>query len=255
MWARRGKIWRARDAATRAAGRIQLADAHVSLGFVRALADFDPAGAEWHYRTALRLAPDSVAAHYGYGCLLMHSGRFDEARVHLERARRLDPVAPFLGVAVGKLDYYNRRYQHAIDTLQEVLDREPAYSQAHYYVAMSLGQLGRTHEALQHLSQAKLSDSLLATDEAWLRLRTGDDQPIRQLLAQRRDLVAKGAAPPVTVLLSAIDAGDHDLAMWALREMMKTHSVELLQLNVSPRFDPLRGDPRFQTIAREVWRR
>jgi hypothetical protein len=134
--------------------------------------------------------------------------------------------------------------------LKDVLNREPGYSQAHYYMAMSLGQLGRPKEALDHLGRPKLNAALLATDEAWLQALQGNRKPVVDLLAQRRELVMQGAAEPVSVVLCAIDAGDHDLAVWALEQMLKRRSIELFQL---PRFDPVRDDPRFVTISRQIF--
>jgi hypothetical protein len=133
------------------------------------------------------------------------------------------------------------------------LNREPGHSQAHYYMAMSLGQLGRPKEALDHLRRAKLNPALLDTDEAWLRTLEGDHKPVQELLAERRESVLRGQAEPISVLLCAIDAGDLDLAMWALDQMAKRRSIELLQIHVNPRLDPVRNDPRFVAIARQVF--
>ena len=61
-----------------------LAEAHVSLGNVRAICHWDLSGAEREYRRALELNPDHAMAHYSL-ChyTLAQSGRFDEALAHI----------------------------------------------------------------------------------------------------------------------------------------------------------------------------
>jgi tetratricopeptide (TPR) repeat protein len=67
-----------------------LVDARVMLAIVRLdLNQPDPAIAE--LRAALRLAPDSALAHYHLARALGRVGKGDEADVHLQRARALDP--------------------------------------------------------------------------------------------------------------------------------------------------------------------
>jgi DNA-binding winged helix-turn-helix (wHTH) protein/Tfp pilus assembly protein PilF len=245
---------RARDAATRAI-RLDptLSLPHVSLAYVRIMADFDPAGAERDYRRALSLDSNSTPARYGYACLLSHMGRLPEARAMILRAREIDPVSPLIGVAAARIEYYDHRYQQAIALLKDVLDREPAFSQAHYYIAMSLAYLGRVEEARTHLHRARLSESLVETEAAWLHTLAGDRATARALLRQRRSLVESGRAKATVMLLPAIDAGDRDTALRALEEMARTREIELLQLKVNPRFDPLRAEPRFAAVVQRVW--
>ena len=228
------------------------ARAHISLGLVRLFADFDAAGAETEYRRALQLDPRSTYAHYVCGCMLAISGRFDEARAMNRRARELDPVSPLIGVQTGRIEYYARRYEAAIDRFEEVLEREPGFSQAHYYLALSLGQLGRTDEALRHLRLAKMHPSLLATDEAWLQSVAGDPGPANRLVAERRKLVESGAKATILVM-PALAAGDRELGMWAVEQMAKAREPELLEMRAGPRFDALRSDLRFSIVIRNLW--
>jgi hypothetical protein len=134
-----------------------------------------------------------------------------------------------------------------------VLDREPDFSQAHYYMAMSLAYLGRVEEARTHLHRARLSESLVETEAAWFHTLAGDRATARALLGQRRSLVEGGRAKATVMLLPAIDAGDSDTALGALEEMARTREIELLQLKVNPRFDPLRAEPRFAAVVQRVW--
>ena len=46
------------------------------------------------YELALRYQPDFAFAHYNLAISLREAGRLDAARVHYERARRIDPSLP-----------------------------------------------------------------------------------------------------------------------------------------------------------------
>ncbi len=245
---------RAREAASRALALDPgLALPHVSLGWVRLMVDFNPRDAEREYSLALTLDPKSVIARHAYASLLSHAGRLQEARVQIAQAQELDPASPLLGTGAGRIEYYARRYQHAIQLLRDVLDREPSFTSAHYYLAMALGQLGRTSEALEHLHQAKPHASLRATEEAWLQSVAGNRDAARRLIAERRGLVATGRAKSVVLVMPAIDAGDYALALDSLEDMWHSRQIEVLIIKVSPRFDTLRGEPRFEALVRRVW--
>lgn len=247
-------LLKAREAATRALTlNPNLALPYVSIGVVRMLADFDIAGAERAYLRALRLDPDSTSAQLRYACLLTHAGRLEEARRIIHHAVQRNPVSAPLALQAARIEYFDRRYSDAIAALRELLEREPSFSMAHYYMAMSLGRLGRTTEAREQLRRSRVQSSVLETDEAWLRSLEGDRGPARTLLASRRRLVRDGNKKATVLLLPAIDSGDNETALSSLTEMSKTREIELLALRVDPRFDALRPDPRFRRIVNHIW--
>lgn len=227
---------------------------HVSLGFVKLISDFDPTGSEREFRKAIQLDPQSALARFGYGILLSHSGRLDEARTVLANARELDPVSTLVGVESARVEYYARRYSRAVELLNDILYREPASSQAHYYMALSLRAMSRPGEALAHLRQARVTESVLAEDEAWIAAAHDGGAATRKLLAERLRLVAANGAAPDVLLVPAADAGEVPVAISALEQMWKTRELPLLQLKVHPRFDSLRSDPRFQALVQRIWR-
>lgn len=220
---------------------------------VRVLADFDFAGAERDYRQALRLDPHSLFALYGYACLLVNAGRTDEARHMMTRAVQIDPASPWLSTQAARVEYYARGYDRTVRLLTEVLEREPNFAMAHYYMAMALGQQRRTKEARAHLALAKPHSSLRQSDEAWLDAIDGDRRQARRLLAGRLLLLSQGKAGPEMVILPAIDAGNRATAVWALGEMWKTKAIELLQLQANPRFDPIRREPEYAALVSRMW--
>ena len=53
--------------------------------------DYDPAKAQRHFRTAIRLDRSCALAHNNLGLALIESGDLDQAHIHLEEAVHLDP--------------------------------------------------------------------------------------------------------------------------------------------------------------------
>src|SRR5262249_14499353 len=70
-----------------------LGDAHAALGFTTLCYDWDWAGAEWIFKRALDLSPNSDSAHHWYSYLLASQGRFDEAIAEIKLAQELNPLS------------------------------------------------------------------------------------------------------------------------------------------------------------------
>src|SRR5207249_4686425 len=73
-----------------------LAEAHASLGVIKAQYDWDGEGAEREFRQAIELNPSYATAHQWYGILLHEHARFDDAGAELNRALDLDPLSIFV---------------------------------------------------------------------------------------------------------------------------------------------------------------
>jgi hypothetical protein len=58
--------------------------------------------------------------------------------------------------------------------------------------------------------------------------------------------------PPFYMTLVYAGLGEKDEAFTWLEKAYKEHSWELILLKVHPGFDPLRSDPRFQELVRQV---
>jgi DNA-binding winged helix-turn-helix (wHTH) protein/tetratricopeptide (TPR) repeat protein len=228
-----------------------LALPRISLGYVAAMSGLDLPSARREFERARELG--APAALPGYGDYLTWIGDLNGAREYFARARLIDPVSANIGTRAARLEYFARRYAHAIELLREVLEREPSFSLARYYLALSYAFEGRIDAALRELGQVHLNPNLLATDEAWILSRRGDLQPAQALIDERRKGVEAGTRKWTELLIPALSVGDQDLAIRVLEEMLKTQEIELLHLNVDPRFDPLRPDVRFQNLTTRVF--
>jgi tetratricopeptide (TPR) repeat protein len=112
------------------------------------------AEAEHALSVALRLAPESVEAHFHLGVALFQQGRFDEAEEQFRSATKLKP--DFV------LAHYNRGHslarlgksKDAIAAFREVLNVRPAFAAAHSSLGELLAREGENSLAREHLRRA-----------------------------------------------------------------------------------------------------
>lgn len=142
------------------------------------------ADARSELETLLRVAPDTPRAHYTLGAVLFEQHEHDAARAHLERelqldarctpclsrlahiaylegddgrceallrkAAALDPEDVEAHMVSGLLAARAGRYPAAIDHFTRVVARVPAYSMAHYQLAIAHQRAGNAGRAREH---------------------------------------------------------------------------------------------------------
>ena len=102
-----------------------LAQAHNALAELKYQYEYDWTGAEKEFKKAIDLNPNVAWIHQAYGWFLMSVGRFDEANDEMERAQGLDPSSLTINVGRGRLFYYSRQYDQAIQQFQNIIAVEP----------------------------------------------------------------------------------------------------------------------------------
>ena len=208
--------------------------------------------AETEFRRALELQPESVQTRYSYSVLKVAMGQLSEARRLVEEALRLDPASPAIGAQYCKIFYYDRDFERAVLECRKVLDREPGYALASYYLALSLAFQGRTAEATRALQDTRLAADVVATDHTWVSLRAGNRAAAEGRLETFRDLIRKGRMQRSAKLLLTAALGLRDEAFEAVDAAVEAHAPEMLTLLIDPRLDTIRQDPRYKDAVRRI---
>jgi DNA-binding winged helix-turn-helix (wHTH) protein/Flp pilus assembly protein TadD len=226
--------------------RLSLAQhASASVAMIR---DWSFTKAEAGFRRALELDSGSVQSRMGYAQLKVAMGDLKGARRLSEEALRMDPASPLLGAQYCRVLYYSRDFLGAAAECGNVLEREPHYALAHYYLALSLGSLNRFTEASDHLRKSGLQPGVVEADEAWLAALRGDRAPAERVLEARRNLIRDGKIDASAKLLPAVTLGLFDEAFEALDAGLRSRAPELLTTPLEPRMDSLHPDPRWQNF-------
>jgi serine/threonine-protein kinase len=207
------------------------------------------AGAEREFRRALELAPGYATAHHWYALMLAQTGRFDEALAEIERAAELDPLSPVIATNLGWIHYFARQYEPAIAQLREIIEREPTFTYPMFLLAEAYANLGRCEEAnalAGHLAELEPFPSTQIR-VAYVYRVCGRTAEAERLVEEHQE-----RADPTRVALVYVAGGDADRAFEWLRRAEETRSAFLTELKVEPRYDSIRGDPRYAELVESL---
>jgi TolB-like protein/Tfp pilus assembly protein PilF len=246
---------KARDAAARALELDEtLAEAHTSLGAVRADYQWDWRGAESEFRRAIELNPSYATAHQWYAELLSQQGRHDEAIAEIRRAQELDPLSLIVNAIAGRILLFAGRVDPAIEQLQKTLEVDPNFSIANY-------DLGKAYLRKQMLSQAiaefQKSVNLFRVSErdaalGYAYANEGKDAEARDVLRTYLRLSERAYVSWYGIAFVYTGLGEKDQAFACLEKAYQQHDVRLRDVKVEPLFENLRSDPRFVHLVRRV---
>jgi serine/threonine protein kinase/tetratricopeptide (TPR) repeat protein len=228
-----------------------LAEAHSALGNVKEDYDWDWGGAETEYKRALELNPGYEIAHAWYSNLLLELGRLPEAVVEARIAKQLDPLSAFTNDNFAAILYYAGEYDQAIEQCQKTLEIDPGSHQAHRHLAQVYIQRQLYAEAVSELKKAvELSRG---STEAMAELGyvlgvSGKKGEARQILLELQDSSRRPDVPSYHLAIVYIGLGEREYALKSLRKAVDDRSPGVVHLKVSPLFQDLRSDQRFQDL-------
>lgn len=131
-----------------------LAEAHVSLAYVKLSYDWDLEGARQEFERALALDPSSATAHHWYSHYFMAARDLNRATEQMQTALRLEPLSASINIGIGWCYYYSKQYQKAIDQYRAVVDVEPSFPLAHQTLGMAYQEKGMLPEAIGEFKKA-----------------------------------------------------------------------------------------------------
>jgi TolB-like protein/DNA-binding winged helix-turn-helix (wHTH) protein len=231
-----------------------LAEAHTSLALIAENYDYDWGTAEKEFRRAIQLNPDYPTAHQWYAECLAWQGRFDEAFAESERARRLDPMSLVIASDDSKILYYSRQYERAI-TQSRAVDAMSGSGSRNEIDCYSHIQQGKFAEALTEIQGSEDNPRIWAI-RAYLYGRWHQEKQLQHALAKFEELAPELGFSRTEVSLMAYagssEGKEKDKIFVLLQEAYTQRSPALTQINVDPKYDPLRSDSRFQELLRLV---
>jgi tetratricopeptide (TPR) repeat protein len=226
-----------------------LAQAHLALANVWENGTLDFTQASDEYERALALAPGNAQVLRESGLFAAYMGHFDTGLAAIRRAVVLDPLARASHSLLGQALYAARRYEEAVAAFAEVISLEPDFK-ANY------GERGLAYYGLGDLERARASCETKP-----------DDWESQQCLAVIYDKLGRHAdAEAELAKLKAWggDAGAYQYAtiyaQWGnrakalewLETALRLRDPGLEFLKTGPLLDPLRQEPRFKAIEREL---
>jgi len=234
-----------------------IGEAHATLGWITFAADLDFNGPNQDFRRALELSPGSARIRGLYSSYLALAGRFDQAVVQNQRAIELDPLSVTTSLSLGWVYFQARRYDESIAQLNRTLALEPGYFYAHMELGWDYLQNGKNEAAVAHCDSAvsrapQANDQVVLGTCGWVYGRAGRKQKAEAILRRLTAMSGRRWVDPFNVSLVHVGLGDRDRALAWLRKCARDRSPGLVFLKVEPALDPLRSDPRFKALLREL---
>ena len=174
------------------------------------------------------------------------------------RSRRCKPRArsiPFSHVlrsATAYIFYAARDYDRALHEYRQVLDVDPAFFPANAGIADILAARGEHAQAIAALEDARRRtgrDSDLNLSFAYVYALAGRQNEARRLLRQveaELDQAAATSRADIGAVYAVL--GDMARAYEWLDRAVEDGDTQLGYLGIEPRFDALRGQPRFEAL-------
>jgi TolB-like protein len=215
--------------------------------------DWYLANAERHYRHAITLNPSYADAYLMLSDYLYNVGRTEEAiQVALE-GRRLNPLSIPMNIQVGYTFYYARQPDRAIQELRATIELDPSYARAYYGLGRAFLAKGMFTEAIEAFEKGvALAGNPPKDLLAHAYARAGNEARARELLEETINLQSRGYARPFHVARIYVGLGDNNKAMEWLERGYREEDPFLTALKADLTFDPLRDDPRFQSLLRRM---
>lgn len=228
-----------------------LAEAHAALGFVQLQADWDREGGEKSLRRAIALDPEEPTAHHWLAICLEVSGRGDQAVAAASEALRLAPASTLYSLNLGYRLFWARRYEQAAEQFSKTLAMAPELASAHYFLGRTRVEQGKYAKAQAEFDKAeKLSpgDWNPIAARGYLFAKSGRSDEALAIAGELQRLVTRGYPFRSQIASIYTSLGDPEQALDWLDRALAAHEGPLLWLEVDPRFDPLRSDPRFAEL-------
>jgi serine/threonine-protein kinase len=232
-----------------------LAEAHYALAAVKVWDDWDLAAGELEFKRAIELDPNNPNGVATYSHFLAITGHLDEAMTEIDRAQRLDPFNVSVHTLRALDLHFARRFDEALAQAQKALAMEPGQPGAIQAQYMALLAKGRYEQALPGIKEFYMRIYDLPDLDAVMTKgfsEGGFEGAMRRAADALSVLAGKDEVLPIDVADLYLFAGDTGRALDWLEKGYEAHDPAMPYIGVSPEFDPLRAESRFQALLRKL---
>ncbi len=247
---------RAKAAATRAlALDSTLAEAYTSLAYGTMLYEWDWKRAEELFRRGISEDSSYATAHHWYADFLAGRGRLDEALREMQRAAELDPLSRIIGNEVGWVLCLMHRPDEALAQGESMRRLDPNFAHTYFMLGLAQIQKGQGREAVVSLRRAiDLSGfySHISAALAKAHAIAGDTAAAIQVLRDMERRSTKEYVAPFAFAIAHTGLGHKTDAFKWLQKGIAEHDLFLPENFFDPLLDPLRSDPRYPNVVRQM---
>ncbi len=232
-----------------------LAEAHLDMGCILFMYDYDWPRAGKELQRALELKPDYARGHELYGWYLISVGRVNEGAEESRKAVQLDPLNAETNWQVG----LNLHLAHQDDETIQLLDKGIEMSPNFWPSIMTIGQAYAAKRELPRAIEQFQQARKIEPDAPWPLAELGHAYAVsgKKVEAEKalQELLAWRKRTYITTYHMAqvyLGLGNRDQAMANLEKAYEERSTLITFLPMDPEMDPLRADPRFKDLLKKV---
>jgi DNA-binding winged helix-turn-helix (wHTH) protein/TolB-like protein/Flp pilus assembly protein TadD len=232
-----------------------LPEAHFTRGAYELWYGWNWTVAEQELKRAFEPNTNVGGSHDLYGQLLAGKGRFDEAIAENKRALEFYPLFALTNSNLGLVYYYARQYDQAIEQCRKTLELDPNFFFTTLYIGWAYGQQGKYQEAIAELTKARNLPGGFApasSELGYVYAVSGRREEAQEMLKELQKRASREFIDPYYIAIIYVGLGEQEQALAWLNKACEERSFWLLWLNVEPKFDRLRSDPRFGDLRQRV---
>jgi serine/threonine-protein kinase len=230
-----------------------VAEAHISLGIVEMLYDWNWARAGEHLRRGLKLNPSSVDGRLFYAWYHTFRGRFDSAEAQITEAARLDTLSVLIATRRANIFSKHGRDAKAIPEFQRALQLDSTFFYARAGLAVSFIRVNQPDSARRVVPHKVVRPgSAESAYPAWVFMKLGDTTAAREELqaleaAGRRGYIGSDGLAGIYASL-----GDTTRALDLLDQAYRDKAFTLPFVRVMAPFESIRHTQRFRKMMDEI---
>ncbi len=171
------------------------------------------------------------------------------------RAQALDPISSIIARDLARIHYYGQDYDAALEQCDHTIELNPHFPPAYWMLGRIQEQRGDLDEsaaafqrALQLSPQSPLVQAALGRTLALSGKRAEAAAILRDLL----DLRGRRYVSPLEIGLLHFALDDVEQGFGWVEKAFEDRSYELISINVDPRLEPFKGDPRLQRLVSQL---
>jgi TolB-like protein/DNA-binding winged helix-turn-helix (wHTH) protein/Flp pilus assembly protein TadD len=230
-----------------------LGEAHNSLAFALDGFDWNLDSGGKEFRRAIDLNPGYATAHHWYAWHLALFGRFDEALAEMKKAESVDPLSLIINADLAELLVLAHSYDESMRQSRKTIEMDPNFAMAHNQLGQAYLQQHMYKEAIAELQKAvqlSAGSPTCIANLARAYALSGQRNAAVKLLSDLKTSSTPGYSHASEIAVIYVSLGDTDEAMnWLEKGYAERFNPGVL---IRPGFDPLRSDPRFQSLVHRV---
>jgi len=225
--------------------------AHRSVASANFYFDWNWEVAEEAFQRAVSLLPGFADTYQTYAWFLTAMDRTEEAQAMIKRGLEFEPLAPSMYTTASNVFYMARLHDQAIAQNQKALELSPKYPLALSQIGWSYLQTGRFEEAIEHMEQS-VGLSPDNTQLLWMLGHAyavaGETDLAQEVLSDLHELADSRYVMPYGIAVIHTGLGEKSEALDWLEKAYEERNGWMVYLQVAPRLDTLRDEPRFQDL-------